>query len=151
MIAETYGVSPASAVERLHDWCFREDSHRRCTEELARTTLQFYFGEPALVAADGVQPHVELELITKVYIMRQIEQRRANSSNRNVGATASLDVPGSGVLPSGRPSMNPDSPPIGATQAAESRNASTEIVLRETFQRPVVFGYRSISVVPEPE
>jgi hypothetical protein len=38
---------------------------------------------------------------------------------------------------------------MGGTQAAAFRNDSTEIVLRQTFQRPIVFGYRSISVVPE--
>jgi hypothetical protein len=93
-VAETYGVSSASAAERLEDWCSRKESQRRCTAGFARRTLQFAFGEPALAARDGIQPTVELVLVTRVYLTREIEQRRSSSSNRNAAADAPLDVAG---------------------------------------------------------
>lgn len=168
-MAETYGVSPPSAVERLQDWCSREELRRRCTEEFARKILQFAFGERALAAAGGVQPHVELMLITRAYLMREIDQRRASTSNRNAGATAPLDVVGPAAAPIGSASIdrsvstttasttaNTDGAPTHAAAAraatgagtAVSRMVSTEIALRQSFERPLVFGYRSVSIVP---
>jgi hypothetical protein len=156
-LAETYGVSSASAVERLEDWCSREESRQHCTSELARTTLQFTFGERILAEVDGVQPHVELVLITKVYLMRQIEQRRISNSNRNVGATVPLDSSGSAVPGSGSSASSSAAESAagrvaasaGGAQADASRNLSTEITLRRSFPRPIAFGYRSVSILPQ--
>jgi hypothetical protein len=128
-VAETYGVSPASAVQRLKDWCGEHDY--------------------------GVQPHVELMLITRVYLMREIDQRRTSNSNRNLGATASFDVAGrtdtSGASPEhvARAAQNEAAESGIPARTAATRITSNEIALHRSFHRPLVFGYRYVSLLPK--
>jgi hypothetical protein len=169
-VAETYGVSQASAVQRLQDWCnsenHREGAPSHCSKDFVRRVLQFALGEDIFVTIPGAgkpqaDPHVELVLITRVYLMREIDEKRVSASNREAGA-AGPDATGRvAALFGSRSAENsantgdstdtggmPAGPAASSSSTVSRTAASTEIALHRSFQRPLVFGYRSVRARP---
>lgn len=103
---------------------------------------------------------VELRLVTRIFMTRHIATRRwvvdSSDAALEVTAGAKAAVPGVPVPavsaagpngtppPSGTAASAVGAPAGGTAQAGTQWSNETEIGLTGVFQRPVVFGYRSI-------
>ncbi|MXP65985.1 hypothetical protein E0493_21800 [Roseomonas sp. M0104] len=141
LLAETYGVSAAAAAGRLDEWCSAVSTRLLCTDAFARRTLALAVSKHVLEARDGRHTvPLQLRLVTRVFLMREIEQNRIRDSGADARAGA----------------VAPNSTPGGASAGAALAEASfrqagrTGITLRQVFERPVVFGFRAVTVALPP-
>lgn len=169
--AETYGIAPAPAALRLLAWCAQAEHKTTCSDAFARRLLAFTLGDEVLQKANGVYTSkLELQIVTRVYMTRAIEQRRLESGAR---ALAMLRRPSAGAAapstatPASGAATTPEAKARDAVSAAQdavdaavpaSDGASlkmtgadsTEFQLQQTFQRPLVFGFRSFNLLLSP-
>ena len=157
-IAETYGAPVAAAFDRLNDWCSDPKSRFICSESFARRILAFALDEHVLDQTAGKYDFpIFLQFVCRVYMTREIDRRVFVGGDLdadlkvNAGAPAQdLSSSANGKIPDG--SVVVDKP---ATESAGTRmpsgrgnllvTNSTQIELHETFQHPLVFGYRAIT------
>ena len=167
-VAETYGVAASRAGGRLVAWCSDPQHAVYCTYNFVRHVLAYTIDPDLLRSANGaLPPEIELQLVTRVFMTRTIEQRRLQKSARGLSATMHQKA----VVPTPPAaedkSATPESRARDAISAAQQTTASgadaatpaadvsngdlDEIRLQQTFQRPVVFGFRSWNIQLEPE
>jgi hypothetical protein len=129
--AVTYGVSAVEANIGLSELCDAVASNRfavYCTDAFARTILASSVNSRALdtiTLPNGQRQYkhaVQLRLISRVFLTRQIEQRRFRSSGGKIEADATAGKPG----------------------GAGEFGTSFDIGLNGIARRPVVFGHRSV-------
>ena len=178
--AETYGVSPLEAIIRFNNWCRDEKTKAYCDDKLVRQWLAFSVSDRVLAtttagakgtkdnkdnygtSAGGAKEyvvHLQLQLVTRVYLMREIEQRRMDQAAAGAAIQALADPsqanpdpaaakPGDQGANSAIGSLNKSLTSSGATGAkvAIVRSDGVDISLQETFQRPIAFGYRAITI-----
>ena len=162
-VAETYGVRPAAAAARLLNWCAQAATKLLCTDHYARRLLAFTV-DPALIDPVGANPaKIELLLVTRVFMTRAIEQRRLRQATRGFTLGKGATSPSPAGDPHATPEANArdavsamrDEVATGAKDAAPTMSTAAgdvdEIHLQQTFQRPVVFGFRSWNMQLEPE
>jgi hypothetical protein len=170
---ETYGLPSLLANYRLNLYCADPFNKDVCSDETLRRHLGFVT-QGLFDTEINPETHqlryvmdVELALVNRVYMTRAIEQKRARGGDR----AASLDFGGQSVtLPNQAGSATPPSadpaaggaPPSskqivdgslvkseGATpHGAASANSAwdADLELKETFERPVAFGYRAVKL-----
>jgi hypothetical protein len=167
-IAETYGAPAAAAYDRLAVWCTDSATKFRCTDAYARSLLAFAVDARVRSVREGEYTNlIQLRLITRVFLTREIQHQRRQTSARGASgntsgqtrdiATSSTAVPdgtsvatqASGAADAVGRSANVPAGAQGAS-ASLSRGDGVDIELRETFQRPVAFGYRAITLVLTP-
>jgi hypothetical protein len=133
-VAETYGVNPAAAIGRLDAWCAETENRIYCTDQFARRVLAFAVSDQVLTTRDGhYVVRLQLRLVTRVFLTREVEHRRAQGGSGSMDAHEAASRAAIGGNTS-------------ATSAMVSVADGTETVLRQVFQRPVVFGFRAITV-----
>jgi hypothetical protein len=172
-VAETYGASPVAAFIKLDDWCAGAYTKIFCTDSFLRRILAYSIGERVLAARNGrYLVRLQLRLVTRVLLAREIEQRRLISDANGIliqpAARAAKSVGPTDVKPEGVPSSS-DSKSLeerggrsvnDLTQNANAASAAgplsaaisqfisggTDIAVHQAFQRPIAFGYRAITI-----
>jgi hypothetical protein len=160
-IAETYGASLISALGRLGEWCRDTLTKLRCTDEFARRVVAYAIGDGVFAHLNGEYvASIQLRLITRVFLTREIQHRRLRKGAQIADASVSLEEgtspfasPASPVGPEASSSRN------GAEQKKSSdgvgdrrsrinsvRTEGSQVVLQEVFQRPLVFGFRAATL-----
>ncbi|OCK55057.1 hypothetical protein [Bradyrhizobium sp. LMTR 3] len=166
-VAETYGVSALKAFYRLDEWCRSPTTKIYCSDEFVRRVLAFSVGSRVQDKREGKYlSRIQLRFVTRVFLTREIQHRKHVNVGRG-GAAQTLSeaaAPNSQRVPSAIEKQSTESSQGDAqlaqsiassarTQGAEIISAfgdTQQIQLREVFQRPVVFGYRAITIRIEP-
>jgi hypothetical protein len=139
-VSETYGVPTLQAFARLHAWCNAPETTGICSEKFARRLLAFVVGDEVLTKQNGKYVYeIRLRVITRVFLMREIQHRRISKGRRGIEASTKSN---SSRL------EGENSTGMGSAAAKTDRSDSTEIGLQRMFQRPLVFGYRAITLGP---
>jgi hypothetical protein len=158
----TYGVPSIMATNRLAELCTDPFTKQICTPEVARRELSMVVGNRAeeKVGENRYALEVELILVSRVYLTRSIAQRR--SSNSVVGMQAKMMVQlkalaQQSTLPETMRKQLSDMSDDLSEGLAEGSFKYTAvdgntIQLEQTFNRPLVIGYRAVrTVLPYPE
>jgi hypothetical protein len=153
--AETYGAPAVDAFGKLDLFCAGENTHIYCTDEFIRRALA-YVTDDRVLATDHYLARLQISLVIRTYSTREIEQKRERKDSRNgqLSATAqpSASTPASTTANGSAENGGTSSAPahIGANGVNAALNASggdeTQLALKQVFQRPVVFGFRAISI-----
>ena len=103
---------------------------------------------------------LQLQLVTRVYLTREIEQRRMNEAAAGAAVQALADPSQAKPDPaaakpgdqSGIEAINRNLAASGTTGAkiAIVRSDGVNISLQETFQRPIAFGFRAVTIALTP-
>jgi hypothetical protein len=171
-VAETYGVPYSSAFIRLDDWCADTKTMIYCTDAFLRRILSYSVSDQVLITRKGKYVvRLQLRLVTRVFLMRQVDQRRVTSAANGILVQSASNASKSARPPavqqqgdtktSNRPLEERGGSAIeGLAQSAnavssgglpsagisEFRAGGTEIEIQRTFQRPVAFGYRAVTI-----
>jgi hypothetical protein len=170
-VAETYGAPASRAFAKLDTWCTASETKIYCTDEFARRVLAFAANAEVLTVKNGVYTSkLQVRLVTRVFLTREIEHKRFRTDSRGVVAGASFDAgkatrsplrmgaaesSGSATSDDARPRSKiaggdaTDLPPVPSSPGGTISSAQTDgtvIQLKQVFQRPIVFGYRAITI-----
>jgi hypothetical protein len=170
--AETYGVPSLLAAGKLARFC--EDPFTRdvCSDETLRNHLSYVTPDVMAKAADPKTGRlrylveVEIALVNRVYLTRSIEQTRRLGRNQAALLQAAADAatqqkkadppaPATGEPASPEPGASNASKPVrdlleqlntavpGGVMSVTS-GSDSHFELKQTFQRPIVIGYRAV-------
>jgi hypothetical protein len=172
-IAETYGVSARVGYIGFDKWCKTPETKTRCTDQFVRNLFAFTIDNRVLEKREDGQygTRLQLSLVTRVFLAREIEQRRQIHDDRGLlvqipirtgKAGDSSPTEATTVAASSQP---PPATPLDAADhmvaaAAAGTKAGSkfsilsadgvEVGIREVFQRPVAFGFRTVNFTLEP-
>lgn len=153
-VAERYGVDAPVGLDALKRWCEGGDTKNYCTDEYARGIIAYSI-DPGVLdrAPDGTYKHgISLNLVNSVYLTREIDQRRSSSAKRRFSGSAPVGADGAAPQPSLKSEPGQNSSDTKPDSAATNRSGSltwtnstgSELHLQQVFQRPLVFGFRSV-------
>jgi hypothetical protein len=154
--AETYGAPIVPAFAKLDAFCGNSQTSLYCTDELVRRAIAYATGDRVLATANGQYlAKLQLSFIVRTYATREIVQRRTRKDSRGgqlaVAANA-LSSPAP-AAPGNSPGLEaPASPsaakadPQGSAAISAQRSNETQIGIQQVFGRPIVFGYRAITI-----
>ena len=135
--ALTYGIDTNIASSLLEKFCDDKDTKYKCETRYISNVLLATLGKDALTPQAGHYVSVDLQLVSRVFLTREIVQKRNLIDSRDVDA---------GYRPES-PSPNPGSgngPALGG-EAAFTRERGVNVGFDQMiFRRPVVFGYRAV-------
>jgi hypothetical protein len=170
--AETYGVQTADAIGLLDGWCRAPKTHMYCTDRFVRQVVAFAVDDRVTTLRDGhFAVPLQLQLVTRVFLTREIDSSRLRAASAGIAGRMGAQTTAEGGRDAATPATGDDPPsaaaeargraaldardaanraaldgaPAGAT-AQMLRADGTEIALRQVFQRPLVFGYRAVTV-----
>ena len=161
--AYSYGVSAIEALDALEQWCAAPETGWRCDDRIVRNVLQRVGIEEAAKRNPENTAYayaIELRLVTRAYLTTKLDQRWTSDSARSAlaGSAQPGNVPSEAdpadpaALPSGGSAGSQESPPPAAVRSQQGgtagvlRSNGTQVSMhRQSFERPVVFGYRAIS------
>ncbi len=154
--AETYGIEASEAYARADQWCKAPAPDagplkgiHLCNEDVVRMVLAETQVGPAILERDACDRYkypIVLRMVYKVYLTREIIQRRVDEDARDATGSAA-----EGKRPA--PADEPGIPVRGAGAAVEARftqKNGVETGIHTVFQRPVVFGYNMLNFTPNP-
>ncbi len=164
---ETYGAPAWEALKRLTGWCFGDGKDICADDKIARQFLSLALPSQANVLEVKdckYTSRIELIMISRVFMTREIDSQRWLVGSR--GARLDLSAKPASKLPPATGTADPSPtatgsvPPLEDTDAASGRLSTfssdkTQMGLKGVFQRPLVFGFRSVSIAldqrpPEP-
>jgi hypothetical protein len=155
--AESYGAPARTAYRRFNEWCVQNENKEYCDSDAPiRAILAYAISPDVLNKSNGqYDTEVRLQLITRVFLMREIEHRRGRNRTTNLAVAVNSSTksdtetsPGPGQQ-SANGNLSIDSSSRRATLA---RADSSGISLIEVFQRPLVFGFRALTAyIPPPK
>ncbi|WP_426409476.1 hypothetical protein [Bradyrhizobium ganzhouense] len=149
--AESYGVPSVDALLKFDDWCAAAATKLMCSDTFVRKVLSYAVSDKVLATKDGAYTsRLQLVLVTRVYLTREIEQGSTTASQGSASAQVGADPT--------QTSEEKDSngKPVGKSLAAtgatgarltSTRTDSSEMAVKQVFQRPLVFGFRGITIV----
>ncbi|WP_162801262.1 hypothetical protein [Azospirillum brasilense] len=161
-VAETYGVPVAAAVVRLDQWCSDSKTQLLCSDAFVRRALAYGVDRRVLATRNGEYiAKLNIHFINRVFLTREIEHRRMRegaikaAGDSTVAFVRASDVPsppGSAETGGEASTRNGgDAPPGGfLVHGKNARADSSEFLLRQSFQRPIAFGFRAITFALEP-
>lgn len=155
-VAETYGASNVESVLALNNWCAAKETKLYCSDAFARKMLGYVVNNEVFDVRDNKYVYrLDVKLVTRVYMTRAIDFRRSNDGSvggsigeeaRKSGAPASAaPPPASAAAGDVRPSAAPDNG-AGFGRSGELTMAIGNVL----YQRPVVFGFKSVTFALEP-
>lgn len=161
---ETYGAPAIEAYGRLDDWCASPETKAYCDNDtVARNLLAAAVSPDVLKEEAGKYAmRVQLRLVTRVFLTREIVSRRLTVDSRGAALQVSSD-PGkpTGPLPADPGKVaDPQKEGQNAVARATTGNAAagdqgrlsmlrsdeTDVGINGVFNRPVVFGFRAITI-----
>lgn len=148
--AESYGVPTVDALLKLDSWCAAAATKPFCTDVFVRKVLSYAVSDKVLATKDGAYTtRLQLVLVTRVYLTREIEQGNTAASQGSAGAQLGADPTQIGEEKDGN--GKGAEKVIASTGAAgarvvSSRTDSSDISVKQVFQRPVAFGFRGITI-----
>ena len=172
--AETYGVPAVVGVLRLDKWC--DENKIYCTDEFIRRIMAYSVSERLLRinTSDQYTTRLQLRLVTRVFLTREIEHRRLWTGSRGGVAQFTVEPTKSNAEPS-TPNVGAKSPEtskdarsgaalndlaqsVNSVAAGSKSGATTTtlqsdgtvVSLHQIFQRPVVIGYRAVTIAIPP-
>jgi hypothetical protein len=170
-VAETYGAPSGAAFLRLDQWCADRKTRIFCSDEYVRRIIAYSVSDGVLSTKDGnYTTRIQLRLINRVYLTREIEHRWLLSTGSGAAAQLALDKARPTALGQSTTDTNSGTPDnlerrtgAAANAVAQSSDPANiagtptgksslvvadgrQITLQEVFQRPVVFGFRAITV-----
>ena len=141
------------------DWCSDADTQIYCSEDYARQALAFAISDGVLHKTNGVfDTRVSLQFVYRVFMTREIDRLNAVSGGLNAdlqtGAKPPVASPAAPTDFRTSGTATSISTPSGDATQAGSRSEllmsnGVQIGLHEVFQRPLVFGYRAITIAPK--
>lgn len=135
-VAETYGLSAPVAAGRLDEWCAAEATRLYCRDEFIRRVMAYAVGDVVLATRQGAyRVKLQLRLISQVFMTREIKQRRGRDVSQAIAVGEAAD----------RSAGDATGPSIGY-----GRSSGDTAQLAQVFNRPVVFGFRAISIAIPP-
>jgi hypothetical protein len=168
-VAETYGVPYADAFVRLDAWCTDAATAILCSDKFLRRLIAYSVSPRILAARNGsYTARLQLILVTRVFLAREIEQRRL--ANDTGGAVLQARTTSASAVPPVEPAVkiqentspeqrsesvsnslkqNADAAVLRGTPFATASAilaGGAELMLRQVFQRPVAFGYRAVTI-----
>ena len=167
--AETYGISTISAIMKFDDWCTDEATGILCNDAMARRALAYAVNDRVLATKNGkFTTRLQLQLVTRVFLTREIEHARIVGSANGAKLESSANLAKAEVpAPSPVPSAETDSskrvasaldnlartlsaPDANIARISSMRSDGVEISMNEVFVRPIVFGYRAVTIALQP-
>lgn len=166
-IAETYGAPVAAAFLALDGWCSAPKTSLYCTDGYVRRILAFAVHDGVLATKDNkYTTRIQLRLVNRVFLTREIQHKRltagAGSAAIQFGSDKARPASSSAVESAGAQSLEQrlnSMPPLTpqandltgvagslSSQFTAVRSGGFEIGINEVFQRPVVFGYKAITI-----
>jgi hypothetical protein len=174
---ESYGVSTIEAIVRLNRWCSDAKTKAYCDDSFVRQALAFAVSDRVLATKDSKDgapneyaSRLELQLVTRVFLTREIQQRRLEETAGGAAIQALADP--STAKPASNPASDkPADQDSGASRVSSAidalnkglvasgvpgakisivRSDDVDISLKETFQRPIAFGYRAVTIALQP-
>lgn len=137
-VAETYSVSAPVAGGRLDEWCSAPETQLYCRDDYVRRVMAFSVGDVVLATREGAyRVKLQLRLISQVFMTREIKHRRGRDAAQAIALGQTADRPAAGESAAG-PSV------------AYGRSSGDAAYLDQVFPRPVVFGFRAISIAIPP-
>jgi hypothetical protein len=137
--AETYGIPSINAIPKLVEWCSSEKFKLLCTDRYIHNAMAYSLGsELKDMNADGTyKTKMSIYLITRVYLAREIEQEYELNGGKNF------------ALGNDQKQSDGDANKDKVVSViVDERGVKTGVSLKEVFQRPLVFGFRSVSINP---
>ena len=150
-VAETYGIPTVTGITSLLKWCADSKTSIYCTDAFARKVLAFSTSNRILaVDTKGrYTARIELRLVTRVFYTRQIETLRSLDASK--GYSADIGAGREGSVTTAQTEAQPGkATPTGKDGLSDARSGSEEISFHQTFQKPVAFGYRAVTIILEP-
>jgi hypothetical protein len=147
-VAETYGAPTVTSLSKLDEFCSNVKTKLACTDNAVRRVLAYAASDRVLAAREGSYlTRLQLRLVTRVFATREIQQRRFQKGVYGAELTVK---PGTepGKPPEGAPAPGAAAP-AAAIETASGKNVRTdqaEFGIKQVFQRPVVFGYRAVTI-----
>lgn len=148
-IAETYGAPVGAAFNRLDMWCADPKTKIFCSEDYVRRILAYAINGNISHKTNGnYDTRIVLQFIYRVFMTREID----HSNVVGGGLSANLQVNSKAATPSlaAANTATPAAQPIDSSMPASNSTVvftnSTQIGLNEIFPRPLVFGFRAITV-----
>jgi hypothetical protein len=146
--AETYGANVPEAMISFYAYCKQPETAIRCTKRFAENILAVSLDKEITVADEHkLQYEISLELITRVFLANSIAHRQF------VQGAASIKIDNEQRVKDS-PKISDDtlksSHANGDTEIiAHGGTDSSELMFNETFERPLVFGFRSAIFIPK--
>ncbi|CAO3379569.1 hypothetical protein [Azospirillum argentinense] len=161
-VAETYGVSAAEAAVRLDQWCSEPKTRLMCSDAFLRRALAYGVDRSVLATQDGKYiAKLNIHLINRVFLTREIEHRRTSEGEIKAGGNSTValvrasdvsSLPGSvETVGATGPGNEGDQHPDGFfAKGGNTRADSSQFLLRQSFQRPIAFGFRAVTFALDP-
>lgn len=159
--AETYGVMANDALLKLLMWCNDEHTKLRCSDKYVRNVVSYAITPKVLDVSEGqYNASLQLHLVTRVFLTREIVQRRHRIDTRGGAVQVSKETGAGDTSPGANPpetgdaaldalqkNVNTSAATRSSSGAASTfRGDDTEVTINQVFQRPLVFGYRSVTL-----
>lgn len=137
---ETYSISVPEAAEALMNFCSNPDTEYYCSDKYARSILSYAIDNRVNKKENG-----QYYLNLSVNIIRQVFLTQSIDTSRYRGDMLTADITTN--------SRNTDT--ADNTQPAREPNTwkfdhtghfSTRLTMKQEFERPIVFGFRRISI-----
>jgi hypothetical protein len=154
-VAETYGVPTAAAFYKLDQWCADPKTKILCSDEYVRRIMAYAVSNKVLATNNNsYTTQIELRLITRVYLMREIVHRRLSGIASDTKAQVGKPADEGSARDAAERSTDTGATPRDAANVAVASGAKisavradgVDIFLNEVFQRPLVFGFRAITI-----
>ncbi|MDL2399653.1 hypothetical protein [Rhizobium mayense] len=165
--AETYSVPVLDALSALGQYCADEATEKLCGDHYARKIFEFVFGRDIDAKYQGKFIfNLTIKLVSQVYLTRQIDV--ATGAADGVRYSVSKSSPHKGAAKNNGEDQSPgkdttaksdaaadvdkDPPPVPLSSEFmryAAQNGAT-IANRQTFAKPLAFGFRSVSFAIDP-
>ncbi|MBR0684425.1 hypothetical protein JQ594_00725 [Bradyrhizobium manausense] len=148
--AESYGVPTVNALLKLDDWCSATATKLFCTDAFVRKLVSYAVSDKVLATKEGAYTtRLQLVLVTRVFLTRELEQGASSSTQGTAAAQLAADPTQTSSendagKPEGRKALSPTN--SAGARVSSSRGDSSEISVKQVFQRPLVFGFRGITI-----
>ncbi|XSC43471.1 hypothetical protein ACF1BQ_036820 [Bradyrhizobium sp. RDT10] len=151
-VAETYGISSVDSVIAYTNWCEAPQTKIFCSDAFVRRMVAYAVDDKVLTTKEGkFTTRIDVRLITRVFLMREIEHRKGTTSSRSAALQVASDpVKGPTKEGTDKNDGSAAAQPIAAAETPGAKASSTQkdgvnLEIKEVFQRPLVFGFRAVS------
>ncbi len=152
-VAYSYGIDPYDGLAALSAFCHQTATARFCNNAFLHRLLgRAGFADAEAAKGGKFLFPVTIELVTRVYLTKTLEQQRVlQGSGAAAIATAGSPppAPASGTGPVQQQTLQASAAVPGQhTDLSLVRADDSELTLHQTYDHPLVFGYRLVAIAP---